>query len=220
MTLRRRLVVHPRMHEAGARTRATNSANVPAPAETILFSIVLHGGNQRGRRRGLYASPMADELDPARYRAVFGHFATGVAVITCAGASGTGGLTANAVCSVSLDPLLALVCFEQSARTLPLVREAGRFAVNVLRAGSEDVARVFASKVPEREKLSGVPHRLEAGMPILDCALAWIVCDVDQLVPAGDHEIAIGRVVAMDLTEGDPLLWYRGAYRGLGGQSA
>lgn len=158
---------------------------------------------------------MSSPLDPDRYRAVFGHFATGVAVITVAGPAGEGGLTANAVCSVSLDPLLALVCFEQSARTLPLVREARRFAVNVLRAGGEDVARVFASKVPEGEKLRDVPHRLVEGMPILDDALAWIVCDVRELIQAGDHEIAIGEVVAMDVADGEPLLWYRGGYRRL-----
>jgi 3-hydroxy-9,10-secoandrosta-1,3,5(10)-triene-9,17-dione monooxygenase reductase component len=95
------------------------------------------------------------------------------------------------------------------------VREAGRFAVNVLRADAVDVARVFASKVPEAEKLRDVPHRLEAGMPILDAALAWIVCDVRELIPAGDHEIAIGEVVAMDVADGDPLLWYRGRYRSM-----
>ena len=50
-------------------------------------------------------------------------------------------------------------------------------------------------------------------MPILDAALAWIVCDVRELIPAGDHEIAIGEVVAMDVAEGEPLLWYRGGYR-------
>lgn len=158
---------------------------------------------------------MAPPLDPDRYRTIFGHFATGVAVVTSAGPGGEGGMTANAVCSVSLDPLLALVCFEQRARTLPLVRDAGRFAVNVLRAGSEDVARVFASKVPEAEKLQSVPHRLEAAMPILDAALAWIVCDLRDLIPTGDHEIAIGEVVAMDVGDGDPLLWYRGGYRSL-----
>ena len=158
---------------------------------------------------------MPSELDPDRYRTVFGHLATGVAVITVAGPAGAGGMTANAVCSVSLDPLLALVCFEQSARTLPLVRDAGRFAVNVLRAGEEDVARVFASKVPEGEKLRNVPHRLEAGMPILGAALAWVVCDLRELLPTGDHEIAIGEVVAMGLADGDPLLWYGGGYRTL-----
>lgn len=158
---------------------------------------------------------MPSAPDSDRFRTVFGHFATGVAVITVAGPAGEGGLTANAVSSVSLEPLLALACFEQTARTLPLVREARRFAVNVLRAGSEDVARLFASKAPEAEKLRGVPHRLEAGMPILDAALAWIVCDLRELIPAGDHEIAIGEVVAMDVTDGAPLLWYRGGYRSL-----
>src|SRR6476659_7728370 len=121
---------------------------------------------------------MQSALDPDRFRTVFGHFATGVAVVPVSGPAGEGGLTANAVCSVSLDPLLALVCFEQSARTLPLVRDTGRFAVNVLRAGGEDVARSFASKVPEGEKLRGVAHRHEAGMPILAAALSWLVCDV------------------------------------------
>lgn len=158
---------------------------------------------------------MPRALDPDRFRTVFGHFATGVAVVTVAGPGGEGGMTANAVCSVSLDPLLALVCFEQRARTLPLVRDAGRFAVNVLRSGAEDVARVFASKVPEGEKLRAVPHRLVDGMPILEAALAWVVCDLRELIPAGDHEIAIGEAVATGLADGDPLLWYRGAYRAL-----
>jgi flavin reductase (DIM6/NTAB) family NADH-FMN oxidoreductase RutF len=158
---------------------------------------------------------MPEQLAPERYRTVFGHFATGVAVVTAAAPSGSGGMTANAVCSLSLDPLLALVCFEHGARTLPLVRDAARFAVNVLRAGSEDVARVFASKVPETEKLRGIPHRIEHGAPLLDDALAWIVCDLERLIPAGDHEIAIGAVAAMDVAEGDPLIWYRGAYRRL-----
>ena len=93
------------------------------------------------------------------------------------------------------------------------MREAGRFAVNVLGAGSEDVARAFASKMPEGEKLRDVSHRHEQGMPILDAALAWIVCEVRQLVPAGDHQIAVGEVIAMDIAGGEPLLWYQGAYR-------
>ncbi len=62
-------------------------------------------------------------------------------------------MTANAICSLSLEPLLALVCFENQARTLPIVREAGRFAVNILGAGQEHLAGVFASKLPEAEKL-------------------------------------------------------------------
>jgi flavin reductase (DIM6/NTAB) family NADH-FMN oxidoreductase RutF len=155
-------------------------------------------------------------VDPEQFRTVFGHFATGVVVITCTGPGGGGGMTANAVSSVSLDPLLLLVCFENQARTLPLVRDAGRFAVNILRRGSEDVARAFASKIPEAEKLGTAAHRIEHGAPILDAALAWLVCDLDQLIPAGDHTIALGAVTDLGHTEDQqPLLWYRGAYGAL-----
>src|SRR6516225_7939460 len=96
---------------------------------------------------------MAHAPDPETFREVFGRFATGVAVITSAGPTGTGGMTANALCSLSLDPLLALVCFENETRTLPIVRDAGRFAVNILSSSQKRLAGVFASKMPEAEKL-------------------------------------------------------------------
>jgi flavin reductase (DIM6/NTAB) family NADH-FMN oxidoreductase RutF len=159
---------------------------------------------------------MGATLDPELFREVFGRFATGVAVITSAGSDGTGGMTANALCSLSLDPLLALVCFDRGARTLPLVREVGRFAVNLLAADQERLAGVFASKLPEREKLEGVPHHFEHGMPIIDGALAWAACELDDLIAGGDHTIAIGRVIALGLGEGQPLLWYSGRYHSMG----
>jgi flavin reductase (DIM6/NTAB) family NADH-FMN oxidoreductase RutF len=148
------------------------------------------------------------------FREVFGRFATGVAVITAASSAGSGGMTANAICSLSLDPLLALVCFENRARTLPLVQESGRFAVNVLAAGQEDVAALFASKMPESEKLLAVPHRLEHETPVIDGALAWAACALRELLAGGDHTIAIGEVQGLGLGEGEPLLWYEGRYRG------
>jgi flavin reductase (DIM6/NTAB) family NADH-FMN oxidoreductase RutF len=154
----------------------------------------------------------AFEPDPELFREVFGRFATGVAVITSATAAASGGMTANALCSLSLEPLLALVCFENNARTLEIVREAGRFGVNVLAAHQEDVARVFASKLPESEKLEGVSHRYHAGVPIIDGALSWVVCSLQDLIAGGDHTIAIGDVVALGLGEGEPLLWYAGQY--------
>jgi 3-hydroxy-9,10-secoandrosta-1,3,5(10)-triene-9,17-dione monooxygenase reductase component len=158
---------------------------------------------------------MATEPDPELFREVFGRFATGVAVITSAGPAGAGGLTANALCSLSLDPLLALVCFENRARTLPIVREAGRFAVNVLAADQESLAAVFASKMPEAEKLEGVEHRFEDGVPVINGSLAWATCQLEELIAGGDHTIAIGRVMAMGLGQGDPLLWYSGRYHPL-----
>jgi 3-hydroxy-9,10-secoandrosta-1,3,5(10)-triene-9,17-dione monooxygenase reductase component len=149
------------------------------------------------------------------FRDAFGRFATGVAVITSAAERGTGGMTANALCSLSLDPLLVLVCFAESARTLPLVKEAGRFAINILRVGQEGVAAHFASKVPEHEKLDGVAHRFEQGVPVLDDALAWAACDLEDIRPGGDHSIAIGAVTALGYGDGEPLVYYRGGYRGL-----
>ncbi|MGI8505955.1 MAG: flavin reductase family protein [Solirubrobacteraceae bacterium] len=155
---------------------------------------------------------MAPQRDPELFREVFGRFATGVAVITSAGPSSAGGMTANALCSLSLQPLLALVCFENSARTLPIVREAGRFAVNVLAADQERLAGVFASKLPESEKLDGVSHRLEDGIPVIQGSLAWATCELQELLAGGDHTIAIGKVTAMGLGAGEPLLWYSGRY--------
>jgi flavin reductase (DIM6/NTAB) family NADH-FMN oxidoreductase RutF len=152
---------------------------------------------------------------PELFREVFGRFATGVAVITSSGPTGSGGMTANALCSLSLEPLLALVCFENQARTLPIVRDAGRFAVNILTLEQEDLAGVFASKLPESEKLDGVPHRLEDGVPVVEGSLAWAICELRELIPGGDHTIAIGEVQRMGLADGQPLLWYAGSYHSL-----
>jgi flavin reductase (DIM6/NTAB) family NADH-FMN oxidoreductase RutF len=155
---------------------------------------------------------MAATISPELFREVFGRFATGVAVVTSAGPSGLGGMTANALCSLSLDPLLALVCFANEARTLPIVREARRFGVNVLTSEQEELAGVFASKLPEAEKLDCVDHHLENGIPIIDDALAWATCQLRELIPGGDHTIAIGEVISMGLGGGRPLVWYAGRY--------
>jgi 3-hydroxy-9,10-secoandrosta-1,3,5(10)-triene-9,17-dione monooxygenase reductase component len=155
--------------------------------------------------------------DPRRFRDTIGHFATGVTVVTVAGADGPAGMTTNAVSSLSLDPLLLLVCFDNTSRTLPVVRECRRFAVNVLRAGQDDLARVFASKRVAAEKFAAVTHRIDHGVPVLDDALAWIACDLRDLHPAGDHTIGIGAVTHMDHDEagGAPLVWFRGGYHAL-----
>jgi 3-hydroxy-9,10-secoandrosta-1,3,5(10)-triene-9,17-dione monooxygenase reductase component len=158
---------------------------------------------------------MATALTPELFREVFGRFATGVAVVTSTATRGSGGMTANALCSLSLDPLLALVCFDNQARTLPIVREARRFGVNVLTSEQEELAGVFASKLPESEKLDGVPHHLEDGLPIIDGALAWATCGLRELIPGGDHTIAIGEVISMGLGGGEPLVWYGGRYHAL-----
>ena len=153
------------------------------------------------------------KVAPERFRAVMGHFATGVTVVTVTSKDGPVGMTANAVCSLSLDPLLLLVCFDNEARTLPVVRETGRFGVNVLAAGQEDLARLFASKRPEREKFAGVAHTVHDGIPVIEGVLAWVGCRLERLIPGGDHTIGIGAVEAAEAGQGEPLLWFRGGYR-------
>jgi flavin reductase (DIM6/NTAB) family NADH-FMN oxidoreductase RutF len=160
------------------------------------------------------SSPTVDTL---RYRQVIGHFATGVAIVTCYGPDGPTGLTTNAVTSVSLEPHLLLVCFDNASRTLGAVRSARRFAVNVLRAGQEDLARVFASKRVAEEKFDAVTHTVAHGVPVIDDALAWIACDLDSLTEAGDHTIGIGRVTHLSADDApsrsnDPLLFFRGGF--------
>jgi 3-hydroxy-9,10-secoandrosta-1,3,5(10)-triene-9,17-dione monooxygenase reductase component len=152
---------------------------------------------------------------PERYRTVMGHFATGVTVVTANSVHGPVGMTANAVCSLSLDPLLMLVCFDKAARTLPIVAEGERFGVNVLAKGQEQLARLFASKTPEHEKFAEVPHTVHDGIPVIEGVLAWVGCTLQQLIPGGDHTIGIGAVTAAELTQArppEPLIWYRGRY--------
>ncbi len=161
------------------------------------------------------------DADRARiYRDTIGHFATGVTVVTSSGPDGPAGMTTNAVTSVSLDPLLLLVCFDHSSRTLDVVRESGRFGVNILSRDDEQVAAVFASKALALEKFEAITGELPGpgwtaahGVPVLASALAWIACDVRELRDAGDHTIGIGEVVGMSSgPERDPLVWYAGRF--------
>ena len=152
-------------------------------------------------------------MNARAFRDAIGHFPTGVTVVTATGPDGPAGMTTNAVTSLSLDPLLLLVCFASRSRTLEVVRASRRFAVNVLRAEDEELAAVFASKRVGAEKFADVTHAESHGVPVLDRALAWIACELRELRPAGDHEIGIGAVLGTGVGQaGDPLVFYRGAY--------
>jgi 3-hydroxy-9,10-secoandrosta-1,3,5(10)-triene-9,17-dione monooxygenase reductase component len=163
--------------------------------------------------KSAHASPAVSADQRRRYREVISHFATGVAVVTAQGPGGPVGMTANALCSLSLDPLLLLVCFDNSARTLPSIRASERFAVNILRHEQKTLADVFASKRAKPEQFREVPWRVHQGVPVLEEALAWLVCDLRELLPGGDHTIGIGTVTDMGYDPaGHPLVWYQGRY--------
>lgn len=154
-------------------------------------------------------------MDPAEYRRILGHFATGVTIITTCDEEGRpAGLTANAFAAVSLDPPLVLVCVDRTAESHRLIERAGHFAVNVLADSQETLARRFAEKDRER-RFEGVAWRKETtGAPVLAEVLAWIDCRVHARTEGGDHTIFIGEVAAADALDGAPLLFYRAGFGG------
>lgn len=156
--------------------------------------------------------------EAAGYREAAGRFATGVAVVTSLGPRGPAGLTTNAFASLSLEPLLAIVCIDRTSRTLLTVRESRRLAVNVLAAGQRELAHTFAGKASHAEKFGEVEWREVEGVPVLDGVVAWLAGDVRELLAGGDHEIAVVEVRQFEAPAGTgpPLVFYGGAYRALG----
>jgi flavin reductase (DIM6/NTAB) family NADH-FMN oxidoreductase RutF len=154
-------------------------------------------------------------IDTSDFRRVVGHFATGVTVVTSVRPDARPcGLTASAVCSLSLEPTLVLVCVEKRAVSHRCIEESGVFAVNVLAGDGrgETLARRFAEAEVD-EKFTGVAFRAEhTGAPVLEGALAWLDCRVHERCSGGDHTVFIGEVLAADACEGAPLLYYRGGY--------
>ena len=155
-------------------------------------------------------------LDPARFRAAMAMLPTGVTVVSAAGPDGPAGATANAVCSLSIEPMLMLACLDRGSRTLLAVQAANRFGISVLHAGQERIARAFATKAPVAEKWDGVAWSERDGIPAIDDALAWIACELRDVIAGGDHVIVTGEVRDLATGEGDPLVFSGGEYRPLG----
>jgi flavin reductase (DIM6/NTAB) family NADH-FMN oxidoreductase RutF len=144
-----------------------------------------------------------------------GRFATGVTVVTAIDASGApAGMTASSLSSVSLQPPLISVCIEHTADMYRTLTRVTAFAVNILSADQEALARRFAEQ--DGGRFAGIGfHRTEAGSIILEGVLAHIECEKFATYDAGDHTIYLGRVVGGAPREGEPLLYYRGGYAGL-----
>lgn len=151
-------------------------------------------------------------FDSARFRQVLGHFPTGVTVITAIHEDKPVGLAVGSFSSVSLEPPLVLFCAACSSSTWPKIREAGRFCVNILDEGQEDICRTFASKAVDKFEGIGWKHS-PLGSPVLNDVLAWIDCEVADVVHEGDHDVVVGRVSSLDVAhQGSPLVFYRGGY--------
>jgi flavin reductase (DIM6/NTAB) family NADH-FMN oxidoreductase RutF len=154
-------------------------------------------------------------VSPEEFRGALSAYATGVTVVTAVGAGGPSGATANAVTSLSLEPPMMLACLDRGSRTLTSVRAQGRFGVNALAAGHEELARRFSAKGPEPEKWQGVEWSESEGLPRLADALLWVACGLRDLIDGGDHLILTGNVIDAEARDGLPLLFHRGAYRDL-----
>lgn len=153
---------------------------------------------------------------PDSYRAVMSRFATGVTVMTCHVDGEPHGMTANAVASVSLDPLLALVCVAHSAEMCRFVREAGAFALSILPAQAQTLSNHFAdaSRPTGTAQFESVrTHTAVTGSPLLEGALGWLDLQVWKIHDGGDHDIVVGEVVACDVGPGAAALgYYRSGY--------
>ena len=155
-----------------------------------------------------------DMPDAQTFRQAWGKFATGVSIVTTADTDGSvHGMTANGINSVSLDPLLVLVCAGHTTASYPLIRDSRRFAINILSEDQQDVAEYFAR--PTDQKTGDVDVAItqtERGGYLVDGSLAQMDCRVVTEHEAGDHTIFIGEVEEISVGDGRPLLFFEGRF--------
>jgi flavin reductase (DIM6/NTAB) family NADH-FMN oxidoreductase RutF len=157
---------------------------------------------------------VAPRIDPLTMRRVMGSFATGVAVVTTEHGGVPHGMTVNSLTSVSLEPAMLLVCFNEGARSADAVLAGGRFVVNILGARQEAIAMRFAQR--GEDHFAGL--HLEYGnhaVPVVPGALAHLECEVHQATKAGDHTVVVGSVLACCANDGAALGFFRGRFSGV-----
>jgi flavin reductase len=169
---------------------------------------------------------VSPEMTPARqatdrqraFRDAMGLFPTGVTLVTAVGPDGVDqAITANSMTSVSLDPLLLLVCVEHASRLHDVVLGVGRWAVSVLGQDGEPLSRKLARRGHDTDgALAGEAHHRgpHTGALLLDSALATFECATVAAHPGGDHTVLIGELLAVETPhpQAPPLAWYRGRY--------
>lgn len=154
-------------------------------------------------------------IDKQQFRNFLGQFAAGVTIITTVGRDGTSyGLTATAFTSVSLEPPLILVCVDKRSDSYPHLMLADAFSVSFLSSAQQGLSNRFAKS--GIDKFDGTPTQVGVnGVPHIVDALAHLDCRVHERVDAGDHTIFLGLVEGGVVGSGEPLLYFRGAYRQL-----
>lgn len=167
-------------------------------------------------RPGRWTTPVA----VGEFRRAVGRFATGICVVSTVVDGLDHAMTVNAFTSVSLDPLLVLVCVETDSRFCDAVLACGQWSVSVLDASARPAADWLATRGrPLQGQLDAVPHGRGpiTGAVILEAASAWLECRTQAVYPGGDHLIVVGEVVSVGLGPDDTgaLLYHRSTYRRL-----
>lgn len=146
------------------------------------------------------------------FRDAWGNFATGVSLVTTVEKDGSvHGMTANGIASISLDPMLVMVCVSHSANSYPILKAEGLYGINILSVDQVEVAEYYAKPTEKRIGDLDVKFtRTIGGVPLLQGALSVMACKVIKEHVAGDHSIFIGLVESIDTKDGDPLLFFRG----------
>lgn len=153
--------------------------------------------------------------DRHEFRQVVGLLPTGVTVVSAFYKDGPAGATASAVCSLSLEPMMMLVCLDRGSRTLAAVEEAGRFGINVLGLDQRSAAEIFATKVSLEEKWRSVAWRRHLDVPVIEGCPAHIVCGLHEVIDGGDHVILTGDVIEVEAEPAEPLVYHGGLFRKL-----
>ncbi|WP_433549233.1 flavin reductase family protein [Streptomyces sp. CA-294286] len=153
----------------------------------------------------------------ASCRAYFRKLTAGVAVVTACGDSGWSGTTVSTLTSVSLDPPIVLCCVSAGSRTVAAIRHAGRFAVHLLAEDQPYLSDRFARPPSDGSRFEDLGHevRLVRGAPVIAGTLTIGWCDVYSLDEVGDHVVVYGRLTAVHVGDGRPLLWHERDYRAL-----
>ena len=158
--------------------------------------------------------------DIDQFRRAMSRFATGVTVLTTRVRDLDHAMTASALTSVSLDPLLLLVCIEREGRFHDAVVDAGVWGISVLSSHDRPGADWLATRGrPLHAQLDRLPHHHgpKTGVALLDDALSTFECRTTAVHPGGDHSIVVGEVVSVTNAAhpGEALLYYRGRYETL-----
>jgi flavin reductase (DIM6/NTAB) family NADH-FMN oxidoreductase RutF len=165
------------------------------------------------------ASPLdTAEITATEFKQAGRRFASSVTIVSTRLGEMVHGATVSAFCTLSLEPMQVMVSLGRAGRLAGMLRESGTFAISILAADQEELSRAFATsarpmsleRFPDCES-----QPIATGAPVLDGCLAYFDCLLESAIDSGDHTIFIGNVQAVGARDGQPLVYFDGAYRQL-----